>query len=91
MFITDPDLDFLPIPVAGVKRHRIPDPNPHHWKDIMHAAGVEILYILVSLIYGHEETGIVSISTAATRIYTVRTVPFIIFTTAKLGKQFTQT
>jgi hypothetical protein len=35
----------------------------------MHDAGVEILHILVSLIYGHEETGIVSISTAATRIY----------------------
>jgi hypothetical protein len=35
----------------------------------MHDAGVEILHILVSLIYGHEETGIVSVSTAATRIY----------------------
>ncbi len=35
----------------------------------MHAAVVEILYIFVSLIYEHEETGIVFISTAATRIY----------------------
>jgi hypothetical protein len=26
----DPDPDFLPIPDTGVKRHRIPDPDPQH-------------------------------------------------------------
>jgi hypothetical protein len=31
MIIPDPDLDFLPIPDPGSKRHRIPDPNLQHY------------------------------------------------------------
>ncbi len=44
MFITDPDLDFLPIPdpgSRGQKRHRIPDPqncfcSPEQWTKTQH-------------------------------------------------------
>jgi hypothetical protein len=33
MFIPDPDPDFFPsrIKDPGVKKHRIPDPDPQHW------------------------------------------------------------
>jgi hypothetical protein len=30
IFIPDPELDFLPIQERGVKRHRIPDPDPQN-------------------------------------------------------------
>ncbi len=33
LFIPDPDLDFFyPSRIQGSKRHRIPDPDPQHWK-----------------------------------------------------------
>jgi hypothetical protein len=48
MFIPDPDLEFLPIPDPGVKRHRFPDPDPQHccWQWHTHHSK----YIRVTLI-----------------------------------------
>ncbi len=38
----DPDPDFLPIPDPGVKRHRIPDPDPQHWIFGVYKAGGDV-------------------------------------------------
>jgi hypothetical protein len=36
----DPDPDFLPITDPGVKRHRIPDPDPQHVKNNTHCVAI---------------------------------------------------
>jgi hypothetical protein len=39
MFI--PDIDFYPFRILESKRHRIPDPDPQHWKKTNVAAGLK--------------------------------------------------